>query len=263
MATFESRETVGLRPALARPRIPGPVYGVSLHYNGDPMGLIGQPHDRCRSTWRGVQALHMDGRGWVDIAYTMASCWHGILMAGRGAGVRTAANGTREGNDHWYAIFLMVGGDEVPTHAMKRAVLDGVAMLGESRINRHSDHKPTLCPGKPTSAWVVAGCPRPVDDTTPEPPEEDIVSKLPLIDLSGVTNNGATWKRGADIKTLQGLLVARGVAPASTIRADGSLDGVAGPGTRAAVRTFQNRNGLVVDGKVGTSTWAKLLRVNR
>ncbi len=38
----------------------------------------------------------------------------------------------------------------------------------------------------------------------------------------------------------------------------GSLDGKIGPGTREAIRSFQNDNGLDADGVVGRRTWAKL-----
>ncbi|XRG81086.1 peptidoglycan-binding domain-containing protein [Rossellomorea sp. GAMAL-10_SWC] len=35
-------------------------------------------------------------------------------------------------------------------------------------------------------------------------------------------------------------------------------DGIFGPITDRAVRNFQKKNGLTVDGKVGAKTWAKL-----
>jgi murein DD-endopeptidase MepM/ murein hydrolase activator NlpD len=43
----------------------------------------------------------------------------------------------------------------------------------------------------------------------------------------------------------------------------GSIDGIAGPGTRAAVRRFQARRGLVVDGIVGPATRRALGRRGR
>ena len=39
------------------------------------------------------------------------------------------------------------------------------------------------------------------------------------------------------------------------------ITGVFNIGTRSAVCAFQKRNGLVVDGVVGTKTWDKLLKV--
>lgn len=45
---------------------------------------------------------------------------------------------------------------------------------------------------------------------------------------------------------------------------DGSnlqIDGIFGAGTQSAVRAFQSRHGLVVDGIVGPKTWAELLKL--
>jgi len=38
----------------------------------------------------------------------------------------------------------------------------------------------------------------------------------------------------------------------------GSVDGVLGPRTKQAILDFQTQNNLVVDGKIGPKTWAKL-----
>ena len=38
----------------------------------------------------------------------------------------------------------------------------------------------------------------------------------------------------------------------------GTVDGVIGAKTRAAIRSFQGENGLTADGKVGPKTWEKL-----
>ena len=56
---------------------------------------------------------------------------------------------------------------------------------------------------------------------------------------------------GASVKTLQLRLVAAGFAP-------GSIDGIFGPMTRAAVVAFQQSAGLVQDGIVGRMTWTAL-----
>jgi len=53
------------------------------------------------------------------------------------------------------------------------------------------------------------------------------------------------------VKTLQYLLRARG--------RNLTVDGIFGPGTAAAVRAFQQRNGLAVDGIVGPVTWSALI----
>lgn len=59
--------------------------------------------------------------------------------------------------------------------------------------------------------------------------------------------------RGYEVKELQELLAKDG----STLE----IDGIFGPGTQSAVRSFQRRHGLEVDGIVGPKTWAELLKV--
>jgi peptidoglycan hydrolase-like protein with peptidoglycan-binding domain len=56
---------------------------------------------------------------------------------------------------------------------------------------------------------------------------------------------------GHPIKTLQYLLRARGHS--------GTVDGIFGPQTEAAVKAFQAGHGLATDGIVGAPTWAALL----
>ena len=57
--------------------------------------------------------------------------------------------------------------------------------------------------------------------------------------------------RGESVKTLQERLNAKGFNA-------GSVDGIFGKNTQAAVMAFQKANGLVADGIVGKLTWAKL-----
>jgi hypothetical protein len=64
-----------------------------------------------------------------------------------------------------------------------------------------------------------------------------------------VLRRGAT---GPAVTRLQERLNAHGTAPALVV------DGVFGPATDAAVRAFQQQNGLAVDGIVGPRTWAAL-----
>lgn len=59
--------------------------------------------------------------------------------------------------------------------------------------------------------------------------------------------------KGTQVKVLQWLL------NHTTDYTSGKVDGIFGTRTLAAVRQFQEANGLVVDGIVGKATWAKLL----
>ena len=153
----ESRSEVGLVAPASRPRFPGPLRGAASHYNGPAMGLKGQAHSQCQARWRGTQRFHMgrnhpnpnpNGQHWQDVAYTAAVCFHGIVMEGRGKGVRPAAQGTNEGNNTHYAIFFMLGGSEEPNEEMLQAADTYVREhLGTSTWRDHSDFTSTACAG--------------------------------------------------------------------------------------------------------------------
>jgi peptidoglycan hydrolase-like protein with peptidoglycan-binding domain len=60
-----------------------------------------------------------------------------------------------------------------------------------------------------------------------------------------------TGSSGSSVKELQARLEANGFDP-------GAADGIFGPKTEAAVKGFQRKWGLAVDGIVGNATWGKL-----
>ena len=150
---FDSRADCGLRaPKSISRNVDASRGGVAKHYNGPATRLTkASPHTACRSFWRGVQSHHMDGNGWADVAYTLAVCHHGIVLAGRGVSIRTAAQGTVIGNDRYYAIFHMVGGDERPSVEMLEAsawCVRELRRLGAGReVRPHWFFRPTSCPG--------------------------------------------------------------------------------------------------------------------
>jgi hypothetical protein len=72
--------------------------------------------------------------------------------------------------------------------------------------------------------------------------QKEILSKMDAIDLSKVTKKQATWVRGAEVRRLQGLLLADGHGPAGLVGNDGRPDGSAGPATRAALGAAQRKH---------------------
>ena len=83
------------------------------------------------------------------------------------------------------------------------------------------------------------------EPTQKEEPKEEPVGEriLKLIDKPRMS--------GDDVKDLQTLLDKHGFPC-------GEIDGIFGPATDKAVKSFQKANGLTVDGKVGEKTWAAL-----
>jgi hypothetical protein len=140
----------------------GEVRGVAVHYSGmnaDEQRL----HANCAARVRGMQRYHMEERGWLDIAYNHVFCRHGFVFVGRGFGVRSSANGTKESNDHYFAVCFLgddsAGRADVTREA--RRALEG--LITEYRrhypkareVRPHSDFFATACPGDELRALIT------------------------------------------------------------------------------------------------------------
>jgi len=182
---FVSRAEWGARWASSSTSIT-PV-GVAVHWEGPHMGT--PTHDRCAGIVRGFQAFHMDTNGWADIAYSAVVCPHGYVFEGRGRGHRTAANGSNDGNQRFYAVCFMGGEGDVFTDEARDGINDAIDWLGGGQITGHRDHTDTACPGDEIYAWVQAGHPRsgvtePPPTRPPEPPPDLEVPDLFTFDHS-------------------------------------------------------------------------------
>lgn len=156
VAGFVSRADAGLRaPKSVSKNINAASGGVALHYGGPATNLNPDNHGECVHLWKQWQDFHMDSRGWSDIAYTMGVCDHGYAFAGRGAGVRTAAQGTNDGNQRYYAVVWLGGEGEEPTQAAMDAFDWCVLTLRKTgagnSVRPHRSFHSTSCPG-PTIA---------------------------------------------------------------------------------------------------------------
>ena len=99
----------------------------------------------------------MQNQGWVDIAYTGGYCQHGYTFAGRGFGVRTAANGSNTGNQNYYAFCFLGGVRDIATTAALNAlewwVREARTKGGAGvKVVPHSALFATACPGPQVKA---------------------------------------------------------------------------------------------------------------
>lgn len=172
----------------------------TLHWGGTSVwkGTIGG-HERCPSIWRAWQAYHQDVHGWVDLAYNGGFCPHGFIFEGRWFGVRSAANGTNDGNRHSPA-WVYLGGEGDPfTDAAKSAALDLLAMSREAHrvhgiVRPHNYWKPTACPG-PIKDWIDAGCPDPNLAWAPMAPG---TLNAPIISVEATPSGRGYWMAAED-----------------------------------------------------------------
>lgn len=155
--TFHSRAAWHARAPRSRTAL-RPTFGVTVHYEGVDLGAYS--HDRCAGLVRGIQAFHMDQRGWVDIAYSCLVCRHGETWEGRWAGVRTAANGTNAGNDAALAVCALLGPNDQVSDELVEGIAHAAVMLRRagtpSGVNGHRDWKPTACPDSDLYARIPA-----------------------------------------------------------------------------------------------------------
>ncbi len=161
---FVTRAQAGLRPP--KKVYPGDLYRPSTgHWNGPTVTVRGSStfnHASCAALWRGIQAFHMDSRGWNDIAYNFGICQHGYVFEGRGLNIRNGANGTNEGNKTSHCIMMMAGPGNPFGVEEKAAFRDCVKYVSEhtsapySAIG-HRDWHSTECPGDARYEWIRGG----------------------------------------------------------------------------------------------------------
>jgi hypothetical protein len=137
----------------------GSTRGVAIHWEGSRVGSF--PHSECAAHLRSIQAYHMDANGWNDIAYNLIACPHDVVFEGRGAGKKSAANGSSQTNDDWYAVCALVGEGDPQPAALTTAVQYGADLCRSwgagPDVCGHRDLFNTACPGNTLYGQVQAG----------------------------------------------------------------------------------------------------------
>jgi hypothetical protein len=275
---FRTRADLKMRaPKSVSRNINASLGGVAVHYGGSEPNPAPSQHADCENTWRAWQNYHMDHNGWVDIAYTAGYCNHGYVLAGRGYGVRTAANGTNDAN-YKYLAFVWVGGGSATPSELAFDALDW--LINDARKNGgagplvkpHKFFYPTSCPGTiltakaatrdnkpvplPTGVIVIPVSVGPKPTTTPQVPFP-LPTKPRLHwygrnDGTAYSHSGVSGYDRPNILKIQRALLAKGFDPHGT-------DGYFGDKTAAAVVLYQRSRRLLADGKVGPNTWNDLI----
>lgn len=148
---FYSRAELGMQaPRSVSYRVDPGRGGVAVHYGGAAQNIDSEA--RARAVWLGWQRFHRNTRNWADIAYTAGFDNWGNVYAGRGFGVRTAAQGTNDGNNRYYAFVWLGGGNEKPSREALEALnwlIDEARREGGAGLDvrPHSSFKSTSCPG--------------------------------------------------------------------------------------------------------------------
>ena len=254
IAGFLSRKDLGLRaPRSISNNINPEQGGCTKHYGGPGSAPVN--HEDCIKRWRAWQDYHMDGHGWVDIAYTAGYCNHGYVFAGRGYGVRTAAQGTDIGNQTAYA-FVWIGGDkDNPSHAALDAldwlVVDARLHGSAGKLfNNHRDWHTTGCPGDYLAAFK-GNFDLPIKSQLPRSPATKRAWPLKDDEYYGPNFSQAKNHSGYFDRDKPAIMA---IQKRVGIPADGSY----GPVTAQAVTVWQRRQGIkaAVFGRVDKTTWS-------
>lgn len=121
-------------------------------------------HRNCGPRVRGIQRYHMESLGWLDAAYNHAFCSHGFVFVLRGFGARSAANGTTESNDRYFAVCFLGDDSKGRSDVTPEASSALERLLDEYRrrypkgteVRPHSDFVATGCPGDELRALISA-----------------------------------------------------------------------------------------------------------
>ncbi|HEY0736819.1 MAG TPA: N-acetylmuramoyl-L-alanine amidase [Herpetosiphonaceae bacterium] len=205
---------------------------------------------------RSIQNYHMDSNGWIDTGQQFTISRGGYITEGRHRSLEALQSGTKHvrgahcSNQNDVAVGIENEGTYTtvsPPQALYNKLVALIAYICQqygipsTQIYGHRDFNATQCPG------------------------DKLYAMLPQIrtDVAAAIGGPAprTWpivqrgQSGERVKTVQYLLREYGI--------NVTVDGIFGPATESAVKTFQTSKGVTADGIVGAATWEVLAFVTK
>lgn len=210
----------------------------TLHYEGVDVDVNeGDYAPRVRA----IQSYHQT-HGYSDIAYNWVVSPSGQIFEGRGWDYRSAAQVS--GNPVSIAI-CYIGGPSTELTDAAKASINALIATNPMEVLPHRYWFATACPGDQLVEWIDAG--RPATSSTP------FLAVVPTVSTPDARPMVRPGARGAAVVEMQDRLKAHGFDC-------GPSDGIYGPNTGNALRSFQGHVGIASDGICGPITWERLNR---
>jgi len=168
--------------------LPTDVNGWVLHWNGPPIAT----NKSTQSILRGIQAYHMDNKGWSDIAYNFAVNQQGNVYELRGWDVKGAAtSGRAPDGKRWNAssraILFLIGEGQRPTFAALTEARKLIGMKpGKATPHQDASSTGTACPGPDLTEWAR--------NFHPEPQQQDQPKEVPMTNAEAETKIAMFYK---------------------------------------------------------------------
>ena len=235
--------------------------GIAGHWFGPGLGLHAKPCSECARRHAGIIRDYLKRAGYIYGPYNYTVCPHGVIREMRGFGVKSGAQGTKDGNDHYYAVCYLGGtGDPFTAEAAQAFAEVRVALETLHRkplpYRPHGSFHATACPGPAIEAWIRGEQVAPSPPPSPAPPTSvPAPAPRPPASPAGVSTNGhPTVRRGSTGDAVRLFQWKMNFTTGS--RLDG--DGIYGPACEEACKNFQRFFRLDVDGVCGPKTWDTL-----
>ena len=240
--------------------------GQSFEHDTDTVQVLRSAYDQ-----------YVTGRRYSDLGYNAAVDDDGQVWEIREGGIqgghtvadpgRPLTNLALSGSPNRYGYAVMYVRDRPPTGlallALQKLYARVQALSGRPSVSPvapsvHSDWSATACPGDDLRNWVHGGGltatvkPPVAKPPVVKPPARPPVSKPAVPAWAGRSIRVGARNTKLAVRQVQERLNVHGARPKVAV------DGIYGPRSEAAVKTFQRRARLTVDGIVGPRTWAAL-----